>query len=94
MDPSWFEGEGWVAVAIAVAFFLAAGGILLWLRGPGSRRHDPPIAHENVRWFAIGCALFGCLWLVRAGAGIGGFLVVCGILLAMSLAFMARARRS
>jgi hypothetical protein len=92
MDPSWFEGEGWLAVAVAAMFFLLAGGALLWLRGPGSRPHDPPVAHENVRWFAIGCVLFGSLWLVRAVAGIGGFLVVCGILFALSLVFAARGR--
>jgi hypothetical protein len=31
--------------------------------------------------------LFGALWLVGAAVGVGGFFVVCGILLAVSLAF-------
>jgi hypothetical protein len=96
MDPSWFVGEGWFAVAVAAMFFLVAIGTLLWLRGPGSRPHNPPVAHDRVRWFAYMWALFGALWLVRAVVGIGGFLVVCAVLLAMSvgLAVRTRLRRS
>lgn len=93
MDPSWFEGEGWFAVAVAAMFLPVAGGAMLWLLGPGSRPMNPPLAHDRVRWFALICAMFGALWLVRAVAGIGGFFVVCGILLAVSLGLAARARR-
>lgn len=92
MNPTWFAGEGWMAVAVALMFFLVAGGTMLWLRGPGSQPHDPPVAHDRVRWFAGFSALFGALWLVRAVAGPGGFFLVCGILLAVSLALTARAR--
>ena len=92
MNPSWFEGDGWFAVAVAATFFLVAGGTLLWLRGLGSRPHDPTVVRDRVRWFAVGSALFGSLWIVRANVGIGGFFVACGILIVVSLAFLARAR--
>jgi len=61
---------------------------------PGSRAHDPPIARDGVRLLAFLSALFGALWLARAVAGTGGALVVCAALLALSLASLARARRS
>ncbi len=73
-------------------FFGIAGATVLWLRGPGSDPHDPPVAVHQVRWFATIAALFGALWLVRAAAGLGGVFVVCGVLLALSLAFTARRR--
>ena len=92
MNPTWFMGEGWVAVAVAAMFFLIAGATMLWLRGPGSRPHDPPVAHDRVRSFATFFALFGALWLIRAVAGPGGFFVVCGFLLVVSLALAARTR--
>jgi len=47
---------------------------------------------DRVRQFAGVLTLFGVLWLVRALAGIGGFFVVCGVLLAVSLTPVARAR--
>ncbi len=93
MDPSWFVGEGSYAVAAAAIFFLVAAGILLWLRGPGSRPHDPPIARDRVRWFAGMWALFGAAWLVRAVAGIGGLFVGCALLLAVSIGLAVRTRR-
>jgi hypothetical protein len=37
-------------------------------------------------------ALFGTFWLVRAVSGIGGFFVAAGVLIVMSLGFVARAR--
>jgi hypothetical protein len=92
MDPSWFVGEGWSAVAVAATFFLVAIGTRLWLRGPGSRPHNPPVAHDVVQWSALLWALFGALWLVRAVAGVGGFFVGCALLLMVSLGFLARAR--
>lgn len=92
MDPRWFAGEGWFAVAVAAMFFLVAVGTLLWLRGPGSRPHNPPIARGRVRWFGLMWALFGALWLVRAVVGVGGFFVVCGFLLLVSIGFVVRAR--
>jgi hypothetical protein len=92
MDPSSFVGEGWFAVAVAALFFLVAIGTLLWLRGPGRRPHNPPIASDRVRWFAFIWAFFGALWLVRAVAGIGGFFVVCAVLLAVSVGFAVRTR--
>jgi hypothetical protein len=96
MNSSWFEGEGWFAVAVAAMFFVIACGTLLWLRGPGSQLHNPPIAHDRVRRFALMWAFFGALWLVRAVVGVGGFFVVCGLLLVVSLGFVVRAllRRS
>ena len=92
MDPNWFVGEGWFAVAVAGTFFLVAISTLLWLRGPGSRPHNPPIAHDRVRWFGLMWAAFGSLWLVRAVAGIGGFLVVCAALLVVAVGFAVRTR--
>jgi hypothetical protein len=92
MNPTWFAGEGWTAVAVAATFFLIAGGAMLWLRGPGSQPHEPPVAHDRVRWFAGILALFGALWLVRAVAGVGGVFVVCGVLLVVGLSLMARTR--
>jgi hypothetical protein len=92
MNPTWFVGEGWFAVAVAAMFFLVAFGTLLWLRGPGSRPHNPPIAHDRVRWFAFMWAFFGSLWLVRAVAGIGGFFVVCAALLVVAVGFAVRTR--
>ncbi len=92
MNPTWFAGEGLVAVAVAGMFFLVAGGTTVWLRGPGSRPHDPPVAQDRVRWFAGFSALFGAFWLVRAVAGLGGFFVVAGLLLLVSLVLAARAR--
>jgi hypothetical protein len=89
---AWFMGEGWGAVMIAAILFLIAGGTMLWLRGPGSRPHDPPVAKDAVRAFAGAFALFGGLWLVRAVVGVGGFLVVSGILLVVILGFVARTR--
>src|SRR4029079_17941655 len=47
---------------------------------------------DRVRQFAGVLTLFGVLWLVRALAGIGGFLMVCGVLLVVSLTLVARAR--
>jgi hypothetical protein len=92
MDPSWFVGEGLSAVAVAATFFLVAIGTLQWLRGPGSRPHSPPVARDAVRWFAFKLALLGALWLVLAVAGVGGFFVVCAVLLVVSIGFVARAR--
>lgn len=92
MNPPSFEGDGWSAVAVSVMFFVIAGATLLWLRGPGSRPHDPPVARDQVRSFAAFSALFGALWLVRAAAGPGGFFIVCGVLLVLSLALTARTR--
>ena len=65
---------------------------MLWLRGPGSEPHDPPVNTNAVRGFAAAFAFFGAMWLVRAVAGVGGFLVVSAILLVVSLGFVARAR--
>ena len=89
---TWFDGEGWSAVAVSAMFFGIAGATMLWLRGVGSHRHDPPVARDQVRWFSAVAALFGALWLVRAAAGLGGVFVVCGVLLALSLALTARKR--
>jgi len=96
IDAEWFAGEGVGAVVTAAFFFAVAVGTLAWLRGPGSDPHDPPIARDAVRWFALLAALFGALWLVRAILGIGGFAVVAAALLAVSVAMIARqrARRS
>jgi hypothetical protein len=92
MDPSWFAGEGWMAVAVAAFALLVAGGTMLWLRGPGRQPHDPPVAHDAVRWFAASFAFLGVLWLVRAVAGVGGFLVAVGVVLVACLAYAVRAR--
>ena len=92
MDPTWFAGEGWMAVAVAAMCFLLSVGTLAWLHGPGSRPHDPPVARDAVRTFAGLWALFGALWLVRAVAGVGGFLLVSGVLLTVSVALLARTR--
>jgi len=92
MDPTWFAGEGWTAIAVSVPFFLIAGGTMLWLRGPGRRPHQPPVAGDRVKLFAGMFALTGALWFVRAVAGPGGLFVVCGILLVVSLALATRSR--
>jgi hypothetical protein len=92
LDPLWFAAEGWPAVAVAGFFFGVAAVTMLWLRGPGSRPHHPPIARDHVRQFAGLLALFGTFWLVRAVSGIGGFFVVVAVLIVMSLGFVARAR--
>jgi hypothetical protein len=92
VSPTSFASEGWTAVAVGTVFFLIAGGTMLWLRGPGNRPHDPPVARDRVRQFAGLVALFGALWIVRAVAGLGGFVVVSGVLLIASLALVARTR--
>ena len=92
IDASWFEGEGWLAAAVAAAFFLMAVAVLAWLHGPGRRPHDPPVARDRVRWFAGMLAIFGATWLIRGAAGIGWFFVVWGILLVVSLVLLGRAR--
>jgi hypothetical protein len=83
-------------VHLAATFFGVALLTLAWLRGPGSRPHDPPVAHDRVRWFTGTLALGGGFWLVRAIAGLGGFFLVDAALLVVSLAGVARAhaRRS
>lgn len=92
LDPLWFAAEGWPALAVAGFFFGVAAVTMLWLRGPGSRPHHPPIARDHVRKIAGMLALFGTFWLVRAVSGIGGFFVVAGVLIVMSIGFVARAR--
>ena len=64
MNPTWFAGEGWMAIAVAAMFFLIAGATMLWLRGPGSRPHDPPVAHDRVRSFAAFFIVCGFLLVV------------------------------
>ena len=92
IDRQWFAGEGVFAISLAAMFFAAALLTLLWLRGPGSRPHDPPIAHDVVRQFALTLALFGGFWLIRAFAGPGGALVVYAVAIVVSLIRLRRAR--
>jgi hypothetical protein len=96
IDPFSFAGEGWPAVLQAAISFSFALVTLAWLRGPGSRPHDPPVAHRYVRGIAGFSAYWGGLWLVRAVAGMGGFLVISGVALVVSLAYFLwdRARQS
>ena len=63
IDARWFVGDGWPAVLAAAAFFGVALFTLARLRGPGSRPHHPPIAHDRVRAFAGSFALLGAFWL-------------------------------
>ena len=92
IDPQWFAGQGWSSVLVAATFFAGALLTLLWLREPGSRPHDPPVAHDMVRQLSATLALFGGFWLVRAITGIGGMVIFAALLLTASLIRTGRAR--
>jgi hypothetical protein len=97
MPTDLFEGEGIGALAVAAVLLLIAVVILVWLRGPGSRPHDPPIARDAVVGFAAALGFFAAGFVVRAIWGSGGFLVGCAlVLVALGVAAVARrhARRT
>ena len=92
-DP--FAGEGVGALLVAVALLAVAGLIMAWLWGPGSRPHDPPVARDQVRWFAVTFVIFAAGWGGRAFWGIGGFLVTSALVLVVigAVAIVRRRRR-
>ncbi len=92
MIEHWFAGQGWTAVGVALPLFALSGGILLWLRGPGARPHNPPVNRAGVRWAAVTSALMGALWLVDAVAGTGGVVVVGAIVVAVAIGASVRSR--
>jgi peptidoglycan/LPS O-acetylase OafA/YrhL len=92
MIEQWFAGQGWTAVGVALLMFALSCGILLWLRGPGTRPHDPPVNREAVRWAAVSFALMGAGWLVDAVAGVGGVAAVGAIVVAVAIGASVRAR--
>ena len=96
MTPNPFAGEGLGALAVALALLGVAGLITAWLRGPGSRPHDPPVASDHVRWFAAVFVIFAAGWGVRALWGIGGFIVTNAAVLMVigAFAILRRRRRS
>jgi hypothetical protein len=97
MPADLFEGWGIAALAVAAALLLIAVVILVWLKGPGSRPHDPPIARVAVVGFAAALGFFAAGFAVRAIWGSGGFLVACAlVLIALGVAAIARrpARRT
>ena len=89
-----FAGEGVGALVVAGAFLSCAALVMAWLRGPGSRPYDPPIARENVRWFAITLVIFAAGWVIRAIWGGGGFLVTSALAIIVLGAFALMRRRS
>ncbi len=89
-----FEGEGFGSILIAAACFLAAGATMLWLRGPGSRPHDPPIAVAQVRKFALFLGIIGVGWAVRAAFGPGGFLIASALALGLCGVMLVASRRA
>jgi hypothetical protein len=92
-DP--FAGEGVGALLVAAAFLAVAALVMAWLRGPGSRPHDPPVARDSVRWFAASFVIYAAGWGVRAVWGVGGFLLTSALfLVAIGAAAMVRRRRS
>jgi hypothetical protein len=92
-DP--FAGEGVGALLVAVSLLAVAGLIMAWLLGPGSRPHDPPVARDQVRWFAATLVIFAAGWGVRAVWGVGGFLVTSALLIVIIGAVaLVRRRRS
>jgi hypothetical protein len=92
-DP--FAGEGVGALLVAVSLLAVAGLIMAWLRGPGSRPHDPPVARDQVRSFAASFVIFAAGWGVRAVWGVGGFLVTSALfIIVIGAVAIARRRRS
>jgi hypothetical protein len=75
IPPDLFVGEGIGAFATAAVLALMSMGVLAWLRGPGSRPHDPPVARSQVAFFALILVILAVGWLVRGFWGVGGFLV-------------------
>lgn len=93
MPTDMFAGEGIGALLVAAGFLLIAVVTVVWLRGPGSRQYDPPVARDRVFFFAVGLAIFAAGWAVRAVWGFGGFLVASALaLVALGLAAVARRR--
>jgi len=93
MPTDLFEGWGIGALAGAAVLLLIAVGTLIWLRGPGSRPHDPPVARDRVVLLAAALCVFAAGFVVRAIWGSGGFLVACALaLVAVGVATIARRR--
>jgi hypothetical protein len=91
MTDDLFAGEGVGALIVASIMVVVAAATLLWLRGPGARPHEPPVAQDRVRYFALGLILFAVLTGIRAFWGIGGFLVASAItLIVLGAAVVAR----
>jgi hypothetical protein len=92
MAEGWFAGQGWSAAATGLLMFAISGAILVWLRVSSSRKFDPPVNHEGVRWAAIVLATMGTAWLVGAVVGLGGVIVVGAVALTLTLGFWLRTR--